>query len=665
MAAFFANIKDIVKQVIDELPNKPLLKNGDTKKGDNIFYVLDTSGSTGAEYSNNTTILQKSKDIICTDILTNKLGHNYLCNFSSGYKRFRNYHGEILIDPEIDFVMLPDGLNSDGGTFTDEPLKDIVKLCNEKLIHQLDEVMIYTDGETNSNSNVLINVVKDLKNLNIKVGITAISLNDKDLNKISINEGNNLVGMDLLLFLQNDIYSYKVYNKIHIDTPFLGAINSNVSKKDISFFDMTLPKGISMHMFIWIMIDNLNPQINWGNNDFIRFCAEIGKIISVFNITLSSIDNYLTNVSTEIKNKTGNAFDVSKIKKIIIYGFNCSRNKKPMILSSANDRIELDAVEKRNQFGNAVETLKTKGTTLGCDVRIAFDENYVIIDNNTIPLKHSLGTYPNSMTENNKFVFFGIKENENEESPEYEQALRIGLREHCSKLGYPNAIQSASVIFHVLNIMSMMFLKGSSFNIFMEYLRKLAIIQTKMNKMIAPKTYGLSFYALWKNGELPSVHFSRKESHSSLFTDVMINPLKLEEPIWWALMMTMLGLFEEQLPNYQSALSALGIESNKQAFLQYVKKTYSGRIRDKKLFLEGFEKEKESLITLEPFPQDVEVVCVKDHGECKANLWFTREELEGIKKVCVYCKAQLSEQDFCVVVRDNNGKKFEDLCKKI
>jgi len=663
MAEFFVNIKTIVQKVIDGIPNKPLLKNVDTKKGDNIFYVLDTSGSTGAEYSRNITILQKSKDIICSDILKNKLGHNYLSNFNTSYNRKKNYHGEILVEPEIDFVMLPDGLISDGATFTADPLQDIVKLTNEKLIHPLDEVMIYTDGETNSNRNDLINVVKDLKNRNIRVGITAISLSNKDLNKISINEGNNLVGMDLLLFLENDIYSYKVYNKIHVHTPFLGAINSDVNKKQLSFFDIDLPKGISMHMFIWEMIDNLNDQINWGNNDFVRFCAEIGKIISVFNITLSSIDNYLIKVSTEIKRKSGSGFEVSKIKKVIIYGFNCSRNKKPMILSSANDRIELDIVEKRNQFGNAVETLKTKGTTLGCDVRIAFDDNYVIIDNNTIPLKHSLGTYPKSMTENNKFVFFGL--NENEESPEYEQALRIGLREHCSKLGYPNAIQSASVIFHVLNIMSMMYLKGSSFNIFMEHLRKLAIIQTKMNRMIAPKTYGLSFYALWKNGELPSVHFSRKESHSSLFKDVMINPLKLEEPIWWALMMTMLGLFDEQLPIYQSALSALGIENNKQAFLQYVKKTYSGRIRDKKMFLEGFEKEKESLITLEPFPQNVEVLSVKDHGQCKANLWFTREELEGIKKICVYCKAQLTEQDFCVVVRDNNGKKFEELCKKI
>ncbi len=663
MAEFFANIKDIVQKVVDGIPNKPSLKSVDTKKGNNIFYVLDTSGSTGADYSRSTTILQKSKDIICSDILTNKFGHNYLSNFSTTYNRKKNYHGEILVEPDIDFVMLPDGLISDGATFTDGPLHDIVKLYNEKLIHPLDEVIIYTDGETNSKRNDLINVVKDLKNLNIKVSITAISLSNKDLNKISINEGNNLVGMDLLLYLENDIYSYKVYNKIHVNTPFLGAINSNVSKKDISFFDMTLPKGISMHMFIWEIIDNLNPQINWGNNDFVRFCAEIGKIISIFNITLSSIDNYLIKVSTEIKNNSNTSFDIEKIKKIIIYGFNCSRNKKPMILSSANDRAEIDSRQKRNQFGNAIETLKTKGTTLGCNVRIAFGENYVIIDNDTIPLTRNLGPYPKSITENGKFVFFGL--NENEDSPEYEQALRIGLREYCGKLGFPNATQSASVIFHVLNIMSMMFLKGSSFNIFMESLRKLAIIQTKMNRMIAQKTYGESFYELWKKGELPTVHFSRKESHSSLFKDEMINPLKLEEPIWWALMMAMLGLFDEQLPNYQTALSALGIESNKNAFLQYVKKTYSGHIGDKKLFLENFQKEKESLITLDPFPQDVEVLSVNDHGECKANLWFTREELEGIKKICVYCKVQLTEQDFCVVVRDNNSKKFDDLCKKI
>ena len=90
---------------------------------------------------------------------------------------------------------------------------------------------------------------------------------------------------------------------------------------------MTLPKGISMHMFIWIMIDNLNPQINWGNNDFIRFCAEIGKIISVFNITLSSIDNYLMNVSTEIKNKSGNAFEIEKIKNLVGQDQNYVLNK--------------------------------------------------------------------------------------------------------------------------------------------------------------------------------------------------------------------------------------------------------------------------------------------------------------------------------------------------
>ena len=82
MAEFFVNIKTIVQKVIDGIPNKPLLKNATTKKGDNIFYVLDTSGSTGADYSRNTTILQKSKDIICSDILTNKLGHNYLSNFT-------------------------------------------------------------------------------------------------------------------------------------------------------------------------------------------------------------------------------------------------------------------------------------------------------------------------------------------------------------------------------------------------------------------------------------------------------------------------------------------------------------------------------------------------------------------------------------------------------
>ena len=660
MALFFTHIKDIIQKVFDDLSHKSALIKT-SKKGEDVIYVLDTSGSTGAEYSRNNTILKKEKDVICSDIFKNKFGHNYLSTFNSLYNRKKNYHGEILVDPEIEFVMLPDGLNSEGATYTADPLIDIVKLVKEGAIPHIDEVKIYTDGETNSDKTTLINIVRELKNLDIKVSITAISLNNTNLNKISINEGNNLVGMDLLLYLENDIYSYNVYNKVHVNTPFLGAINSNVGKKEITFFDTPLPEGVSLHMYIWDIIDNLSTQINWGTNDFIRFCAEIGKIISIFNITLSSINNFLDNISREIKKKTEISLDTDKIKKIIEYGFNCSRNKKPIILSAANERI-ISSVVKINQFSNAIDDLKMKGTTFGLNKRIAFSDKYVIIDNNLVSLTNKLGPYPKSISEHGEFVFFGLND---EESPEYEQAIRIGMREYCAKLGYPQATHSPSVIFHVANIMSIMFLKGCKFNSYMENLRKLAIIQTKMNRMIAPKTYGESFYESWKQGLLPTMHYSNKDSHSSLYKDKMINPLKLDESIWWALMMTMLDLFDEQLHVYESALNLLKIECKKSAFIDYMKRTYTSKV-NKKMFFETFEN-KESVITLEPFPLGIDVFSVKDHGECKSKLWFSRDEIEGIGKKCVICRVQLLETDFCLISRSNNdtNKVLNDILTKL
>jgi len=653
MSAFSAaTVKAIVSEVIREVS---CVSDERSVKTNSIAYVVDISGSTGSEFTRGVSILDKEKTILSNEILGNKMGQNYVLSFSNSYTRSRNYYGEIIVDPDIDFVMLPDGLISGGLTYTAEPLQDIVKLVREGII-KVDYVKIITDGETSSDKTTLVRTVKDLKDLGIKVIVIAVSLNNKDLTKIAVAEGNTLVGMDLLDYLANDLHTYVVYNKFHLDEPYTNAINSDTDKRQIAFFDVPLPKGISMHMLIWSIIDRLHPGINWGMNDFTRMCAEIGKLVAIFNITISSINDFLDNISSEIKKNTMHSMDVLKIRNIIVYGFNCTRNKKPIILSSAEERIA--AVEKLNQFENAVDDLKFKGTTLDCNTRISFSMIGIFIDNKTILLPRSLGPYPNSMTEDGTLVFYGLGD-----SPELEQASRIGIREYCGKLGYPKATISPSVIFHVLNLMSLMFLHGVPFNTYMETLQKFGVIQTKMNRMIAQKTYGESFYASWKKGDLPSMHFSKRESHSSLFADKMINPLGLDEPVWWGLMMAMLGLFDEQLHVYRDALGMMDIEPTKPAFLDYMKRTYSSRVTGNPVF-ETFEGEQESSITLEPFPRDIEVVCVKDHPSpagqtCSAKLWFTRDELGQIGGKCVYCRSYLSEADYCTVLRPDNREKLQ------
>jgi hypothetical protein len=627
-------------------------------------FVLDTSGSTSRSSKNSKTILCEEKQIVINEMLDNKNGINYFFTFSQSYDRKKNYYGQIMVDPDIDFVMLPDGLISSGGTETASPLEDIVKLLQTKEI-ELDEITIITDGETNSYPSSLISVVTALRKYDIKINIFAVTNTNTDFNKIRANEGDCLIGMDLIKLLQNQLYKYTIQNNFHYETPFLGAINSNIDVQNITYFDIPLPSGISIHMFIWSIIDHLHPNINWRINDFTRMCVEFGKLLSIFNHTYSFVNDFVLNISNEIKKKTESVMDTGKICKFIQYGFNCARNKKSIILSAAEERVEIEATEKRNQFSNAISDLEKKGTTLGCSQQISLSPKCIIIDNNTIVLPVSLGRYPNSMSGDRQLVFFGINETS---SPELEQAIRIAFREYCNYLGYPNSRDSPAVIFHTLNLMSLIMIKSDDLtfkNKYINELQKIGIIQTKQNRMIEPKKYGESFYALWKKGIIPSIHHSRKDTHLSLYKDRMINPLHLEEPIWWALMMCMLGLFDEQLQAYHLALNLLGIAPNKEAFLNYMRRNYSLNIKGNILF-ETFEQEQTSIITFEPFPDDVEVIEVKPHttelGDiCNPKLQFTHEEILKCNRKCLYCRTSLEHSDFYVVNRTNNNEKLQNI----
>ena len=251
----------------------------------------------------------------------------------------------------------------------------------------------------------------------------------------------------------------------------------------------------------------------------------------------------------------------------------------------------------------------------------------------TFCLPANIGYYPKSKLDGNFFI--GISENS--------QATRIALRAVAGELEYHNARGSPTVIFMVTCQMSLMFLRNiSNTSEHMNALRNIAIQQTSMEVMIAPSKYdGKGCYIHWKNGYLIPMHFSKKDNHMSLYTDSKINPLQLEPPIWWALMMSMLGIFNEQLSSYEGALKAFNIELNQDAFLKYIYDKYHTYVEGN-LIVEKIKtpQMKNSMITLEPFEQGEEIFEFADHGRCSAKVWYSRTEVDTYVSTrgCLYCR---------------------------
>jgi hypothetical protein len=225
------------------------------------------------------------------------------------------------------------------------------------------------------------------------------------------------------------------------------------------------------------------------------------------------------------------------------------------------------------------------------------------------------------------------------------------MREFCGTLGFHDPRGSPSVIFYVLNQMSLLYLNGADMNSeHMKELRKLAIAQTSMENMVAKGKYcGVGFYAQWKAGKSVPMHFSSPRTHSSLFTDQMINPFKLTEPLWWGLMMSMLGIFNEQLNYYNTALEMIGV-TNEDEFLAYCKQKYADRVHGNVNFLK-LDQLPTSLFTLDSFNPKEKVFILKPHNGCATNTHYSEEEVDSyvLNNGCIWCHHVPSRSDFVQV----------------
>lgn len=620
------SIKDIVKSI-------SIVPIEDTKPK-NITFVVDESGSTGTQYVAGMTVLEKETSVVYEYILNNMNNTYNMYSFESNCVEH-----PIHIMKEEGLVNLPN-LSPKGGTNTHLPF---VKINANK--NKPDVVILITDGQTNSTEAVLKAEINKFSKDNIHFEIIAVSSNDLNMNTITQSEEQRIPGMDLVNYLSNSIDKLTIYNKFHKDTPYEGANSSKINKKALTFMGCRIEGHVYQYLNnLLVKLDEHKGNINWGpgNMNLKQMLSEIGKLLSVYFVSFPTEHFFVSLISKKIHEVCNiPEMTVERITNIIKYGFECTKNEKPILYTNFEQHVKEGTVKKA-EFANAIETLKVQGTTMNSQKTICMPTNGLcIIDNKVIPLTQSLGPYPQSKDGNGN-VYFGCDDGIDG------QATRIAFRELCGQLGYRDKM-GPEPAFYVLNEMSLMYISGVDLATeHMIELRKLAIIQTSMEAVIAKNKYdGIGLYKQWQAGKVIPTHFSKQTHfHSQLCKDYKINPLGLDEPMWWALMMSMLGLFEEQRNLYNTALAAKGI-STANEFLAYVRNAYKDKLQGK-LALYITQEQPTSVFTLDHFEPTDEVFMLEKHGNCATKTCYSKHEIDIYVRIsgCVWCQYKPTWADF-------------------
>lgn len=638
-------IIDLVEQI--DLENKSKqVKNINPL---NISLVLDVSGSTSQLFEPTKTVLVKEVEVMTNYILSNSINNYMLYSFDDIAKSY----GKVNIMVEENLVDLP---NFKAGSSTNT-CSALNMICGSLNNFKPDKVIIFTDGQTNNRKQEFSQIIDKFKTHGTKIELVAVSDSNNNLETITITEEARIPGMDLVNMLGNSIDSLNIYNKFHKDIPYVGISNSSIDKNSITFM------GLKVEGFVISYIDKLldlmvekKLDLEFGPNqmDLKKMLSEIGKLLSILFIQFPLAHPFLDRIVCRVNSCLDESFGQGRIIKIIEYGFNCSKSDIPVIMTNFEQHIKESTI-KQNEFSDAVGMLNKFGTGLGAQrkISIPYGKNAIcIFDTGSVELTKPLDEFPNSC---DKFsnIYFGI-----DSSP---QAIRIGMRKLCEIVGFPNARNSTSVIFYVLNQMSLMYLLGIDLECeHMLNLRKIAKAQVSMEVMVSQNKYdGRGCYSYWQEGKLIPMHFTKTTTHTSLYTDKMINPLELSEPLWWAVQMSMLGLFEEQKSYYSKAIEQLDVNCSQSEFLQWFKKNYSGLV-DGNVILEKTIPVQKSIFTLDYFEPDEEIFELREHNGCKTCTWYSKTEIEEyvMEGGCVWCKYEPLSIDLCPVKIENWSNKI-------
>lgn len=600
------------------------------KNPENVIIAIDVSGSTSTYLaSTSMTVLEKEMDYVRQYVLENPRNTYFLYTFESNAK----YHGNIRVLESENFVQLPD-LVPLGATCT-HTVFDCIKTHHNRNT-PINRIILITDGQTDSNKQTLIGVITRLKasfNNDIKLDIVAISTSCSNL---EIGDDNRIPGIDLLNLLGNEVNAFMIYSKFYTDTPFTGSMNSAVDKTNIKFLGVRV-KG-NLIEFINTLLQNVNEnkqELYWGENDTLlkKTLCELGKILSLLFVALPEshkLHPLIVKIQSTFENT---AYSKERVYNIVEYGFKCAKGRTQIILTDFEQHVKESCV-KKSEFKDAVRSLQEIGTVLNASMAVSLptaSNPVCCISEQLDTIRNKFDVYPNSMDDSGN-VYFGL-----DVSP---QAIRIALRTFWAvRMGYKDS-RGTAPMFLVANTMSMMFVSGIDMNSqHMKCLRRLAICQASMSVLVSHDKYDDKgcFYH-WKNGSLIPLHYNDTKTHVSLYSDERINFLKLPQSLWWALMMSMLGIFDEQLVHYEQSFTGYGIEPNESAFLHYIRTNYHDKITNS-FILDKVSTRKISVFSLDDFDEHDKVYRFKDHGECVADTWYSENEINDYVKTngCVWC----------------------------
>jgi hypothetical protein len=624
----------------------------------NVAFAVDVSGSTHALF--NTTVIPNYERFMDATVLGKEISVMrelidgipldkliYATFFSTVASPIRK-----IVRMANGFYTLPK-IDAGGITNTHEALK-MISIHPELNITRL---IIITDGQTNSTQYDLDPKFLALTTANVSVEIIAVTTSNVDLTNVHSRDELRLPGMDLINRCSKDARSIKVYSSLYVDIPF--TVMVSVPKKKtgvITLRGYDLPSTIPFPVVVNTLIDKMMKASDISMEDTQIMLTEIGSILTLMTVEFPE-NAFTKGIATTISSTRSDMFTYTDVIDTMMYGFYCERESKPVLLSRLGEHInEMKAASvRREDFSDASRLLSMKGATLGDTETLSVSaDGRVIIDKvGRITKQREVHSFPNSGDENG-FVYVGSSN---------EQATRQALR------AIFNDPRSEVCIFQIANIMLKHFVCGEKLNSYaMSTLRRYAIIQCGKSVMLSKGNYtSEGVYTLWKNGQNPAMHYSKPDTHASLFKHKNINSFGLSETEWWAAMMLMLGIFEEQHHCYESFLSSVGCITVDDFKNRLINENISKITPNDNHRITIFDDAPKSTFTFDEFPPGATITKVSEHmcqvvggnpTMCNATIFALRpsEEDYFLQHGCPFCRGRLTADNFSIYTDLNIGE---------
>lgn len=419
----------------------------------------------------------------------------------------------------------------------------------------VDKVIIVTNGNTDSAKPGLINGIRKLQCDDLEI---IVITQDTYTYRYNI-----IPKYPLIQLLGKYVKSYKIWNRVHKHVPYTGTLMTLLNVLENN--DNTLVFIVKMLK----IINSENSTIQWTYDLFTSALYEIGKTVLMLYMIYPKDSDVISKIISTFKQVSDkHHYNLTKydINELIKQSFHFDNVN--VVASVIEDGGFVDAKQQRADFKETTDSLIKYGTCHESNLSISLpyesNNNTIVICDDASMRTHNFNEYPNSadIYGNLHLGLFTCP-----------KMIRIAIREFWKQMGYTDS-RGCAPMFFVTNLMTKLYVSGAEFHCsYMKYLRTLAICQASTSVMIAPEKYDAKgCFDRWKEGKLIPIHFNDDKTHSSLYTDSRINCFGLTEPLWWASVMSMLGIFDEQLPHYKTAICYHGIDADQSSFMSSLRR---------------------------------------------------------------------------------------------